>query len=101
MFHVSSSFSQNCFFSFEGGCKSGQFTCKNKKCVSEKSRCDSRDDCGDGSDELDCGRGEGHLHCCLANILILAKAKFFVPLHFILFFHFNNSLFRFVTNKGK
>uniref|UniRef100_A0A3B5BNQ2 Suppression of tumorigenicity 14 n=1 Tax=Stegastes partitus TaxID=144197 RepID=A0A3B5BNQ2_9TELE len=37
-----------------GGCPSGQFTCKNSKCVSEKKKCDGRD-CEDGSDEDNCG----------------------------------------------
>uniref|UniRef100_A0A3Q3DWF2 Uncharacterized protein n=1 Tax=Hippocampus comes TaxID=109280 RepID=A0A3Q3DWF2_HIPCM len=33
-----------------------QFTCSNGRCISEKWRCDSEDDCGDGSDEVGCAR---------------------------------------------
>ena len=33
-----------------------EFTCSNAKCISINYRCDSEDDCGDGSDEVDCGK---------------------------------------------
>lgn len=49
-------FSLTCFL-FEG-CGAGQFQCNNKKCVSEKNRCDAKDNCGDGSDELNCPGGK-------------------------------------------
>lgn len=42
----------------KGDCPTGQFKCQNKKCISEKNQCDSRDDCGDGSDEINCGRSK-------------------------------------------
>ncbi|CAG9863735.1 unnamed protein product [Phyllotreta striolata] len=35
-------------------CPTGSFHCSNGLCVNEKFRCDKQDDCGDGSDELDC-----------------------------------------------
>lgn len=38
--------------------------CKNDKCVSEKKRCDGKDNCGDGSDELGCAKGETFLLKC-------------------------------------
>ena len=32
-----------------------KWKCANRKCVYNKSVCDGRDDCGDGSDERNCG----------------------------------------------
>ncbi|KAF7646507.1 hypothetical protein LDENG_00186960 [Lucifuga dentata] len=37
-----------------GGCKRGEFLCRNGHCVSETMKCDGRDDCSDGSDESEC-----------------------------------------------
>ena len=38
-------------------CESSQFSCHNKvHCVSKNKICDLRKDCGDGSDELTCGK---------------------------------------------
>lgn len=35
-------------------CSPSAFTCNNKHCILPEWRCDDIDDCGDGSDELDC-----------------------------------------------
>lgn len=36
------------------GCEPNEFRCSNKRCVLKTWRCDSDDDCGDGSDEANC-----------------------------------------------
>ena len=36
-------------------CRRNQFQCKNKNCISKYVLCNSRDDCGDNSDESFCG----------------------------------------------
>lgn len=35
-------------------CPTGTFHCSNGNCINEKFKCDKQDDCGDGSDEIDC-----------------------------------------------
>ena len=37
------------------GCKRNEFACNNGKCISETQKCNQKDDCGDGSDEQECG----------------------------------------------
>ena len=36
-------------------CKSGQFKCSNGNCVPASYQCDRGNDCGDNSDEINCG----------------------------------------------
>ena len=36
-------------------CGVGQFQCDNLNCIEESYKCDRADDCGDNSDEKDCG----------------------------------------------
>jgi len=39
-------------------CKPSEFTCKNGNCIDAALKCDDKDDCGDGSDELFCNLGQ-------------------------------------------
>lgn len=36
-------------------CKRTELKCRNKNCVEKKLICDVKDDCGDGTDEEQCG----------------------------------------------
>ena len=37
-------------------CPPDQFECNNGRCIDPSAKCNKQDDCGDGSDETDCGR---------------------------------------------
>lgn len=46
-----------CLFTPEivtGKCSRAEYRCEDGQCIPEEKRCDSRNDCRDGSDELDC-----------------------------------------------
>ena len=44
------------FLSLTGACKSHEFECTNGNCIDNRVVCDANDDCGDGSDESECGK---------------------------------------------
>ena len=44
-------------FLISGGCSYGEFECANGRCINEYWKCDSDNDCGDGSDEAECTLG--------------------------------------------
>ena len=60
-------------------CGSDEFVCDNGRCVSSDQKCDEIDDCGDFSDERDCGL---YLHmicllfffCTYVAILLILQA---------------------------
>ena len=44
------------YFILAVGCEGGEYQCNNGRCIDERRKCDTRDDCGDNSDEADCGK---------------------------------------------
>ena len=50
-------------------CASNEFRCTNKKCISNLNHCDGTDNCGDGSDELNCRKCSYLLTKCQNNVL--------------------------------
>jgi hypothetical protein len=57
VFYVAGPFSSISWIKYNCGINlvlSGSFHCSNGKCINSAFKCDKTDDCGDGSDELDC-----------------------------------------------
>ncbi|XP_078701560.1 uncharacterized protein LOC144927752 [Branchiostoma floridae x Branchiostoma belcheri] len=50
-----------------GGCEPYELQCRNKNCVNSAFVCDKEDDCGDGSDEENCGMDQCETHLCQNN----------------------------------
>ena len=48
-------------------CESNEFYCNNGQCLDESNRCNGRDDCGDYSDEINCG---SYYACITHNITV-------------------------------
>ena len=48
-------------------CNYNQFTCASGLCITSSWRCDGWDDCGDNSDELNCGKAD---HCIVVFTFI-------------------------------
>jgi len=48
------------------GCSSTQFQCANGQCISSSFRCTGRQECSDGSDEINCSKS----HCTLQATII-------------------------------
>ena len=44
-----------------GDCEPNEFQCDNRRCILKTWRCDSDDDCGDGSDERSVGKACRHI----------------------------------------
>lgn len=60
-----------CLFSHElvtGLCSAAEFRCEDGQCIPEEKRCDTRTDCTDGSDELDCSMF--HLCICVLRSIL-------------------------------
>lgn len=63
-----------CLFSHEiitDLCSPAEFRCEDGQCIPEEKRCDTRTDCRDGSDELDCSMF--HLYISVLQTILLAN----------------------------
>ena len=45
-----------CVIFLPAGCRDDEYKCVSGKCIEKKLKCNGDDDCGDRSDEMDCGR---------------------------------------------
>ena len=47
----------------ENRCEPNEYQCENKKCILKTWLCDGDDDCGDGSDEVQCKQNDPNETC--------------------------------------
>ncbi|XP_078620643.1 uncharacterized protein LOC144887347 isoform X1 [Branchiostoma floridae x Branchiostoma japonicum] len=61
-----------------GSCESYELQCRNRNCVNTAFVCDQEDDCGDGSDEENCGIDHCEAHLCQNNATCRARVDGYI-----------------------
>ena len=57
-------------------CGPGEFQCNNGRCLDERYKCNTYDECGDGSDEIDCGKFHCLFNVICSNCVMLLMISF-------------------------